>query len=218
MTAAAPLAMLRERYARLEERGAAAFDAPSMRFLGTVLGRAGALADAGRAGLLGRAEARLAALEGAFEAARAAATRVLETSATRGSIDPVLIRWHEQARFGAVALHGSRLAPRSWRPASAIPHANPREYEAAAAQARAVVTVARASDELPEAVGPYNGLVLAVRTLRQLAGLSPAVLSAHVARLADLTALASLPEAGKANKREGMDRIQPKGRRSRKQR
>ena len=44
-----PLASLRDRFGRLQERGAKAFDGPSMVFLGSVLGRAGALADTGRA-------------------------------------------------------------------------------------------------------------------------------------------------------------------------
>lgn len=60
---------------------------------------------------------------------------------------------------------------------------------ATAESARATLAIARASDNLPETAGPYNGQVLAARTLAAMAELSPAYARAVVAAIDDLAAL-----------------------------
>jgi hypothetical protein len=68
-----------------------------------------------------------------------------------------------------------------------------------AESARATLAVARATDNLPEAAGPYNGQVLVARTLAELAELAPAYVRALVAAADDLAAMEALltPEAQK---------------------
>ena len=79
----------------------------------------------------------------------------------------------------------------------ALSHALLRE---SAESARATLAVARATDNLPEAAGPYNGQVLVARTLAAMAELAPAYVRAVVAAADDLAALEALlaPEAPKA--------------------
>lgn len=71
----------------------------------------------------------------------------------------------------------------------AVSHALLRE---SAESARATLAVARATDNLPEAAGPYNGQVLVARTLLAMAELAPAYVRAVVATADDLAALDAL--------------------------
>jgi hypothetical protein len=68
------------------------------------------------------------------------------------------------------------------------------------ASARASFAMARASDNVPEAAGPYNGQALSARALAAMAELSPSYLKAFLAGLDDLetVALALSPETKKA--------------------
>ncbi len=64
--------------------------------------------------------------------------------------------------------------------------------------ARAVFSMARASDNVPEAAGPYNGQALAARALAAIAELSPSYLRSFLAGLDDLEAVTlAAPVEGK---------------------
>jgi len=67
-------------------------------------------------------------------------------------------------------------------------------FRQSAGAMRAVVTAARAAENLPEVVGPYNPVVLSAKTLEQLADLSPGYLGAFVQRIEALRALQRLAE------------------------
>jgi hypothetical protein len=67
-------------------------------------------------------------------------------------------------------------------------------FRETAEAARATLAMARTTDNLPDAAGPYNGQVLAARALREMARLSPGYLQAYIAGLDDLAALEATPE------------------------
>lgn len=84
---------------------------------------------------------------------------------------------------------------------------------ASAESVRATIAVARATDNLPEAAGPYNGQVLAARALTAMAELSPAYVRAVVAAADDLAALDArlAPEAPKPKARAATKRKRAAG-------
>jgi len=109
---------------------------------------------------------------------------------------------HLAARGGVVerAAHTGAVALRS-AVSSAL-------LSASAESVRATIAVARATDNLPDAAGPYNGQVLAARALSAMAELSPAYVRAVVAAADDLAAVslrlapeAQRPKARAATKR-----------------
>ncbi len=138
----------------------------------------------------------------AKQAARMARGALLEPDRAR---DP-----HARAWLGRMTREahsrGARLPPDLARDLRALeegrPSSPPPELSAAlsaalfrqsAAAMRALVTAARAAENVPEPVGPYNGIVLSARTLETLADLSPAYLRVFVQRLEALHALQHLP-------------------------
>ena len=66
-------------------------------------------------------------------------------------------------------------------------------YDRSLDEAAAACALARATDAVPSASGPYNALALATRALGELGALSPAYLRAQLARLEDFGALLGLP-------------------------
>ena len=66
-------------------------------------------------------------------------------------------------------------------------------YDRSLDEAAAACALARATDAVPSASGPYNALALATRALGELGALSPAYLRAQLARLEDLGVLLGLP-------------------------
>jgi hypothetical protein len=92
------------------------------------------------------------------------------------------------------------VARRSLARASSLGNAlSIRLFRDSVESARAVFSMARASDNVPEAAGPYNGQALSARALAAIAELSPAYLRAFLAGLDDLetVALAIEPEGKK---------------------
>jgi hypothetical protein len=191
-------------HARLEAlraAGAAAWDGPGLDFVVSLFTRAEALDGGARDLLLARAEARLASFEAAFRDARAEAESAVASLASDGVAVPAdLESALKQGDFANVrrlvrrARHEhERERRRSERRASTESLGIPVEHlHASAESARAVIAVARAVDNVPEAHGPYNPHVLAARALAAVADLSPAYARALVARLDDLAALDTL--------------------------
>ncbi len=139
--------------------------------------------------------------------------RALERERKTASF-PWLGRMAERARR-----RGVRLPPRAETPMQGIepatleqplPHSQAIRLSAvlsralfrkSADDAKALLAVARASDGLPEECGPYNSRVLAARTLRVMADISPSYLRAYVGLLEDLAFLQKLPEPKKPKRR-----------------
>lgn len=163
MTARAALAA---RLAELRSEGTG--DPVGLALVGTLIERAEALPESGRAHLLARAGAllevyrtRLADAPGALRAERDA--------------------WRETLDARARARAPRR--PREARPALALVE-----------EIRATTATARAAEQVPEAAGPYHGAAVAARALEELAALAPGYVSSFVASLEDLATLAQLPE------------------------
>lgn len=74
-------------------------------------------------------------------------------------------------------------------------------FRDAAAQARAVLVVARAADRVPDDVGPYNPQALSAQTLSLIESLAPGYLRTCLAGLEDLASLRRLPEPPKRRRR-----------------
>lgn len=73
-------------------------------------------------------------------------------------------------------------------------------FRDSAARARAALAVAHATDNVPEAAGPYNAQVLSARALSALAELSPGYIRALIAELDDLAGLKAALEAARKPK------------------
>ena len=190
------LAAAASRLAALEAKGAAAQEPALVAYVRVLLARTPALPDATATVLAARIDARIAEVEARLGRARHDARAAVQGFAATGLTDAHLTEWAQRGRFTDVAQAARRLTRALTRPPlRATTRVPPSAFTQAAAQAKALVAVARADDDLPEVVGPYNALVLAVRTLRALAKASPSLLAAHVGRLSDLSALLALPEA-----------------------
>ena len=74
-------------------------------------------------------------------------------------------------------------------------------FRDAAEHARSALVVARASDAVPEEVGPYNAQALSVQALGLLESVSPTYLRALLGGLEELSALRTLPERPKPRRR-----------------
>ncbi len=74
-------------------------------------------------------------------------------------------------------------------------------FRDAAEQARSSLVVARATDQLPDEVGPYNAAALSVQALGLMEAISPGYLRAYLAGLEELSALRALPEPPKRRRR-----------------
>lgn len=163
MTASAALAA---RLGALRSEGTG--DPVGLALVGTLIERAEALPESGRAHLLARAEAllevyRMRLAGDALEAPRA------ERDA-----------WRETLEARAPALEPRK--PREARPAVALVE-----------EIRATTATAQATEQVPEAAGPYHGAAVAARALEELAALAPGYVSSFVASLEDLASLAQLP-------------------------
>jgi len=164
---------LRARLAVLEERDGRELDDLGCDHLRDLLARADSLG--GRAGALlrDRAQARLARLEARCEGMRA----------RRGTLvgaDPEVQSRATEAR-----------------------QASTRRYREAIAEWTAVVSLARAVDQVPEEAGLLNGQRLAARALQAAGALSPLYLRSLTSTLADLAPLLALPEIRPPRKRSG---------------
>ena len=164
---------LRARLAVLEERDGRELDDLGCDHLRDLLARAESLGGHAGALLRDRAEARLARLEARCEGMRA-------RRGTSVGADPAVQSKVTEAR-----------------------EANARRYRAAIAEWTAVVSLARAVDQVPQEAGLLNGQRLAARALQAAGALSSVYLRSLTSTLADLAPLLALPEIRPPRKRSG---------------
>jgi hypothetical protein len=159
------------------------------------------LVDALGASAPAHARSRLAAMLAAGDLAslrRAARRRPVASRHATAAPD---LAWH--ARLAAEAhardvepRHALALAPARSTETSlrvAIAALARALYDRSLDEAAAACALARATDAVPSASGPYNALALATRALGELGALSPAYLRAQLARLEDLGELLGFP-------------------------
>lgn len=203
---------LRTRVESLEQAGGAAFDGGAFAFVLSLLRSAERLGGGAQTRLLTRVEERLNGLEASLQSVREKAWNQVEEMASTGAIDENVQDALTRGDYKAVLWRASRRRRterasrprRSAAPPSAI-------IPPAAAEARAVVSVARAEDDLPEVVGHYNSRVVAVRALAELARLAPGYLAAFMHQLDDVGLLKATAEpAPKAPSKTPM-RAPPRG-------
>lgn len=86
-------------------------------------------------------------------------------------------------------------------------------YRESSANARAVRTLARAVDELPDSAGHYHGGTIAARTLEAMQAIGPGYLRAWLDRFEDLAAIDASVDPGRESQRKKALKAKAKRRR-----
>jgi len=204
--------LLQERLADLAEAGGERFDPPGYAFVLSLLAKSEALEGAASQRLHDRAIAQLDKLEAHYEETRERALAQLE-ALSEAELDPtghIAGAWESGdclSVFRATRRHGTlrKNGEKADASASATPFDDtPADrYRRAAAGMTTSLRLATAPAQVPDGAGPYNGDMLAARTLLALESISESYLASLIERLDDLGALLALPDARAKRRRNG---------------